>query len=755
MTVRRYSDMSCLGGSPQLGGTVPRWREESSSYATLRPVIPFLFLFPRSKDKLWEDGKDRGQNATPRKLLPSYRPCSPDYDQFADIEGRFYIDIATMINNAWKAQRKLTAGLMDQDYQPVPGRAIEFRRTGGSAYFKFVTSGGTEVDELTGSNAPITDERGLVEVTVRHPPREVPPSEENVSITASAGTDEDTIILRLVRNSESPNLDDVARKSSRNADRLYVYQPDPAQRTPEALWQPNQPQSGVMQLQEILNEVVSRNRRVPASGTDAWAFIRLDNVYSDATKKAVKLYLEHFATINTPANWPYNLSQIGLSNDLVEYLKTEYLFDPTIEPHRGWIVDRRILIGGPRNPTQNDDGQYWDLTPSAIDGLWELYEGVVERLKTEMVRMGELYVNENTFWLHRPIHQPYTQSPNRVWRIRQDNVTVRSQSNAASPPLQAPGPPEPDGTPTMQDVVLNSGEVYPLVGNGAAVNGFRPIVHTAGNGWVPNASGAEFRDDQSLERNSGLHGMNGVAYSFGCKCRPDEYAADLMSNPHALPADNSPRRRIADWAEYENEHKPGLNGTSQQNPNPPPAMITLPTDNTANWTGCDCSGFTQNCITESLFAGTDVRVVPNSMMRRLTRSASTGDGRVHQNAIGSGGFVGHSAFARPVSLPQHANQYDHSRHWIRRGDLIAGGGHIVWIEPEIPQFVLTPSGAIAMGEQSFLTYNERGDTQDYDDNFQARPFAQRRFTRKAVLQPFRWWGPAINQRDIGKPYIWH
>ncbi len=743
MTVRRYSDYSSRGDSPQLCGTVPRWRQEATSFATLRPVIPFLFLFPRSKDTLWEEGKDRGEDATPRTLLPSYRPSSPDYAQFADIEGRFYIDIATKINNVWKAQRKLTAGLMDQDYQPVPGRRIEFRRTGGSTHFKFVTSGGTEVDELTGADAPTTDERGLVEVTVRHPPREVPTADENVSITATAGTDEDTIILRLVRNSESTSLDDVARKTSRNADRLYVYQPDPAQRTPEALWQPNQPQTGVMQLQEILNEVVSRNRRVPATGTGAWAFIRLDSVYSDATKKAVKLYLQHFAAINTPANWPYNLSTIGLSNDLVEYLKTEYLFDPTIEAHKGWIVDRRILIGGPLNPTSTDTGSNWDITPANIDGLWELYEGVVERLKAEMVRMGELYVTENTFWLHRPLHQPYVQSPDRVWRIRQNNVTVRSQSNAASPPLQMPGPPAPDGTPTMQDVVVNSGELYPLVGVGTAVNGFRPITHTAGNGWVPNASGAEFRDDQANVQNHGfdqaIEGRTGgMAYSFGCKCRPDEYDADLMSNPHALPTDNLPRRRVAAWAEYEVQHKPGRRQTDVG-------------DDPPNWTGCDCSGFTQNCITESMFPNTTVRIVPNSLMARLRRVAS----RWYQNEIGAAGFVGNAAYARPIALPQSANQYDHSLHWIRRGDLITSATHIVWVEPLIPVFVLSPAGAIAPGEQVFLTYNERGDDDDYDNNFQPRPFAQRRFTRKAVLQPFRWWGANITGRDIGKPYIWH
>ncbi|MDX2132068.1 MAG: hypothetical protein SFY69_08450 [Planctomycetota bacterium] len=747
MAIPRFQDMSCHGGARQLDASIPRLRHEASDLvATVVPRIPWIALLPRSRDKVFVQGEDRGQDARAQTLLPNYHPASPDIPEFADIEGRFYIDIATRINNVWKAQRKLTAIVWDQDYQPVEGTRVEFRRTSGSTHFKFLAPDNTEVDELVGDNAPLTDARGLAEVTVRHPPREVPTADAEVKITISIGTDEDFIILRLVRNTESPALNDVARRTSATADRLFVYQPDATNRSPATPLPEGDDPEGVVQLQEILNEVVSRNRRVPAN---QWNYIPLNGQYADETRAAVKLYLQHFAPINTPANWPYNLSTIGLDAALVEYLKTEYLFDPTLDAHKGWIVDKRILVGPPRDATK-PTGNAWDLAPASIDGLWELYEGVVRRLQAEMVRLAEMYVTEPTFWLHRPVHQPYVQSAQRVWRIRQNGVAVLTQSNATSDPLRSPPGNAPDGTPLGQPVVLMDGELYPLVGNGAAVNGFRPIVHPAGNGWVPNASGAEFRDDQATPQNHGfdqaIEGrVGGMAYSFGCKCRPDEYRNDLFGNPHATIADNPPRRRIADWAEYEAEHKPGLRGVG----NP-----IAPEETTANWTGCDCSGFTQNCITEALFPGGGVRVVPNSLMRRLTRSSQAGNGRVHANAIGSGGFVGNAAYARPVPLPQSNNAYDHSRHWIRRGDLIAGGGHIVWIEPEVPVFRRN-GAAISMNEQEFLTYNERGDVGDFDANFQPRPFAQRRFTRKAILQPFRWWGPAINQRDIGKPYIWH
>lgn len=714
----RPQDMPCISGGLQLGGAVPRWREEVATHASLFPRLPFMFLLPRSKAKMFEDGRDRGVDAALRNLLPHYLPASEYYPGFANFEGYFYVDIATQIGGAWKAQRKLTAVVWDQSFQPVAGRLVSFKRAEGSTHFKFVASDGTEKDELKDGDAVQTDEAGMAEITVRHPAREVDQANAAVKIVATSEGDESFIILQIVRNSHAPALDDVGRKNLRTADRLYVYQPDAPNRTPLPPTAPlNQ---GVLDLQEMLNEVVSRNRRVPAAD---WRFVPLDGQYTEKTRDAVKLYLQHFTAITAGANWPYNLANIGLATELVDYLKTEYLFDPTHNDHKGKIVDRRVLIGETT----------WDIAPASIDGLWELYEGVVKRLQSEMVRVAELYVNESTFWLHRPLHSPYLQSNDWVFRVHQANTPVRTAPNNTAPMLT---------DPSGNAVTVGDGELFARLGTQGA---FTQIQHPSGNGWVATNSGSPFRDDQSIPRNSGLHGFNGVAYSFGAKCRPDEYRADLLSNPHAPPDDAAGNlRRIASWEEYANEHKPGLRGTGSP---------IAPEESTANWTGCDCSGFTQNCITEALFDGTTTRVVPANILARLTRSSATGNGRIHQGAIASGSFVGDAAVARPVPLPESGGAYDEKLHWIRKGDVIAGGGHIVWVSEDKPAIALSGT-AIAYTRQVFLTYNERGDTADYDANFNVVPAATARFTRKAINQPFRWWGAALNARNVGKPFIW-
>jgi hypothetical protein len=399
-------------------------------------------------------------------------------------------------------------------------------------------------------------------------------------------------------------------------------------------------------------------------------------------------------------------------------LKSEYNFVPDEDDHLGWVVDRQLLIG-----------DKYDPTPANIDGLLELKEAVVDQLKNEMVRIADLYVTESTFWLHRKTHKPYKAGTALVCRVKQTSVVrVEAKNNAAH--LQNNG----------SDVQVQKGELYPSPDGNAS---WIQITHSAGAGWIPasvcapRGSKLRFTDDQANTENAGTCGSNGVAYSWRCKLMPDEFARDLANNTLALPTEPSDatdmKRRIANWDEYEDKSKPGR---TEDDDNDAAADMT-------KFTGCDCSGFIQNCITHAnLTDGT--RAVPDAVLQILKYAAKS-----RWPGPGDNACISASHFPdKGRLLDPYPSGNDDKTHFMRKGDLISTTGHIVFVAEDRPAIT-------GPDHQTFLVYNEYGMFTYHDVTGQViTPTDQ--FVRKAQRMPFHWWGVSLTKGSvkIGKPYIW-
>lgn len=665
--------------------------EDVSNHLQLLPMV-VLELIPRSRELLLQPNVPFLPEATEhRQALPGYLAAAAPRQHLAVIESHFYIDLATAdTGGQYVARRRVTLKAVDLVGNPVSGIWVEWSRTQGSAELRFLNAAGEEREALEGQEVGTTDEHGLAEVTLQHPVAEVAEADRTLRIRAQVGYMEVELELLIVRNDAVTRMSDVRTQGP--AERLLVYQPVANARSPR--------NEAIVELQEMLNEVVSRHR-----GIQPFTFIPLDGVFGDETRDALRSYLTHFRTINGQGDYPYNLQNIGPSRELSDYLRTEYApFDPANVP--GSIVDRHLLIG------EQDD-----TAPAAIDGLAELYEGVVQRLKQEMVRVAESYVECDTFWLHRTQHQPYQAATAYVFRC-----TTATTLKAA---------------PTPQSVAVMVGTVPVTLAAGGAFdspstqNGWTQITHPSGNGWVPSTTGRRVRDDQGVARNAGTHGGAGVAYSFGCKDLPAAYTAQLESNTHAPPAAGAGNlRRIAAWEEYQTGHRVGRmaseDGWAGDN--------TIP-----GHTGCDCSGFTQNCITQALLPD-QRRVVPQELLQAIVVNQN----RVPLHAIGSGSFVGTAATAKARPIPHPDTEAERS--WVRQGDLIANAGHIVWFADERP--------AALTGQNTFEVFNEYGSYSYQLPNGVTAPIDTTRFLRKAIRMPFHYWRRTLGGLSLGKVYIW-
>ncbi|QRK05468.1 hypothetical protein JQX13_35630 [Archangium violaceum] len=702
--------------------------ETVSNYVQLAPAV-WLFLYPRSRDTVFQSGARQLQRLLPgystaaepqaatsdsaryfyvddttadesgrrllRDLLPGYSaadvapPTLPPEQCFAALENLFYIDIATAAaGGQFVARRRLTLLAFNHDGSPASGIRVEWSRERGSAALRFLDASGTAKEALTGNDAVTTDSHGMAEVTLQHPSTEVAEADRTLRILAQVSSLEVALELRIVRNERATQLNDLLAQEA--AEHLWVFQPVANSRTPR--------NEGIVELQEMLNEVVSRHRAI-----QPFNFIPLDGVFSERTRDVLRSYLTHFATIDGKGDYPYDLQEIGLSQELEDYLRKQYApFDP--DTAQGCVVDRHLLIGERR-----------DTAPAAIDGLAELYEGVVQRLKQEMVRVADSYINNNTFWLHRTTHLPYQAATTWCFRCTAQ-TTLKAQPTPQAPDLTLEGGP----------LTLTPGECFPspaLQGNWAQV------VHPAGTGWVRMNTGRRILDDQSLAQNAGTHGGAGVAYSFGCKDLPATYAARLRDNAHA-PAENGEgnRSRIASWDEYQQGHRVGRMS----------AEDGWAGDNQIPYhTGCDCSGFTQNCITESLLSN-NMRVVPQGLLSAIRVNTN----RVPLDTVGSGDFVGATAYARPIPHPGT----DDTLNWVRQGDIIANTGHIVWCAEERPN--------VLNNNNTFEVFNEYGSYTYQLPNGVTAPLDTQRFLRKALRMPFHYWRRTLQGLELGKAYIW-
>jgi hypothetical protein len=656
----------------------------SNEFVALVCELPITMdIVPRSKANVFE----AGNSGIYKDFFPDPAGPADPAKRIRDVERRFYVDLAIKgADNVFRAKRKLTAIVNTWDGKPAPNREITWT-VAHCTDLEFEVGGARSRQP----QAVKTDSNGLAEITVVH--RAAPPNSDmsptsRAIFTASTHGAEATIELVVTRNSDVESLDQITRPSEFN---LWVYEPDAANRSPS--------NKQMKDLQEAINEVVSRHRRVQNHG-----WVTLDGQFGDETRTALSKYLSTFTNVKGP-DYPYDLSKIGIDTRLADYIDAEYgPFSIKNAQNKGGVIDRRLLIGEVKS---NDTDK--------IDGLLELKEGVVDTLRSEMVRVANDYLNCNTFWLHRPIHNPYQQAADFVFRITAQ-VKVKT----------APNPQAQDLGPSTQ-----VGELFAVIPGQAAAGWVQINYPGVGAGWVRANSGQQFSNDQSIASNGGNLGGTGVAYSWGRKDLPARFSDKLNTNPRAPPADGGGNLlRIANWDEYQGGHKVGR--VSNQNIDPEDAV------DPPLWTGCDCSGFVQNCLTGAKFAAPDQRIIPDALTAAITINPNGWT----QHEIGTGGFVGANAHAREVPKTT-----DVEHHFVRQGDVIFNPGHIVFVAEPIPN----------TAGNDFLVFNEYGSFEYYDQNG-LKQQSPNEFLRKSLRMPFHYWGLAngLNTAtlQVGKPYIW-
>jgi hypothetical protein len=658
--------------------------------------------------------------------LPKWKPystlepphCSIDKKKrIKPYEYRLYVDLATQINNVWCARKKISVLCLQKKssnkYLPIVNTPVDITRKTGHNGLQFVLPNGSCVANLTGANRPLTNNQGIAEFTVSFPTQQLtasndPEIEAAVTVPLNSGSSNSsqpivsrkTIFLRLLRNTNIP-FDTIAdipgpqpAGSNSNAtvyapSHLWCFQPAAVETTAN---------EGIKKLQEIINEVVSRHRGVTAGATgDNFAFLELNGIYNENTKRMLGKYLQRFTNING-GNYPYNLTAIGPDPALLTTIKEDYApFDPTLEANRGWIVDRRMLVG-----------DTYDITPARIDGLLELYDGVVNVLKAQMRAFGQSYLDCNVFWLHRPIHGPYAAATDDVFVCKNNGVQLRTAGVQTASLVSVNNNP----------VTINSSEHF-LISQQAG--GWVKITHTNGQqGWINSNQGCIVKNDRGRfravgiqQRNHGVlgvlgtnfatqHTANGVAYTFGGKQTPAQWLASLRGNTYATPD------QVVHYNEYEVGYRFGE------------TMDELTSgDLTHKEAGCDCAGFVQNCIINSFFPGTTTRIVPTNI--------------VNTTWLHSSAFVGPTLVAREVPKPASTATF----HWVRGADIIFKKGHIVFAAEDEPN--------ILNNNISFLIMQECG-------GVNSNIFTV--FRRKSVRSPFSWWGSSIGSFTFGKVFIW-
>lgn len=777
-------------------------------HALWGPELRPLELFARKPENIFESG------VTLKKVLPDefqevHGGYSPDYKK---IEIHFYPDLGTT--------RTITAFVSKEDedqVMPEGGKKVYFRLAPGSAPRAKLKSNEAE-----------TDSNGFASVEVEHP-AETPPGLQTIFIQASLNEEFQgyaQVNLVVCRNQDvSEDLSQVL-----SGDTLLVCQNENHEKS-----------AGVKRVQELLNQVVARKR-----SAREFKWLAHDGVYADRGKSVVKELLTKFS-----GDFDYEKGQfdVKVNERVKEYVKSEYG-----DYEDGMLVDRSLLIG---------EKLWSDSDPvKEIDGLLDIYNGVVRRFFDEMIRVSETYTGCDTFWLHRPIHKRY--KAGKAFEVYpRENVSLRvgptgesdivknestggnetvkkgekykvidTQSSEvtrwhkvrAFPSLKSytwiheDNVEEEAGykklkftrTAVLQNgttsgrkakIDYNGNEIK--VGAGTEVKGtakkkrddgfwyalrldsrigwisaddsklingkkwasatkstkvyIEPSEESdtlkdyAGNeislsegekasylkkttppgepwyelerddgveGWVHSKKCRAITNDRPYAINAGTFGMPGEAYSFGCKDRPNEYNQLLKTN--SLKPDD-----IKCWLQYEDRHKPGKSNKD---------------DDTINWTGVDCSGFVQNCITDSLLWN-NRRIVPESRLKKIVRKPVGEEGGWAYSAtcVPARGFV----FQYARKIPYEAN--DPEKDWLDITDLITSPGHIVWVREESPETV--------RNNRDFEVVNAYGSYIRRN----AKPRLPRdKFLRKVVRMPFKYWGIYCggDKIKLGRVYFW-
>lgn len=684
-----------------------------------------LALVPRRKDRVFDGAvflDATTEAAIPperiRQRLPRWRRALAGgfpldgLRRIKGIEHRLHLDAATQVGDEWLAQRAVTVLCLHRrpggKYVPATGVAVTFTRVPAESALQFLAAGGGRSAQITVR----TDGAGLAEVRIVHPTAAVPADRRRVRIAADAtvallgpdgrSTSTQTVQVRteleleLVRNEAAARPQEVFDRpdDEKSADRIWLFQPA----------NPDPRSEGIRELQEALNEVVPRHRAVQVQ---ADGLVPRTGVYDEPTRVALDRFLQHFPGIHAGNDYPYELKDIGPDPDLLTYLQEEYApFDPTTAANRGKVVDRRLLIG-----------KVLDTTPARIDGLWELYEGVVKVLRDQVRAYAQSYLDCDLVWLHRPNQGPNAPAADRVFACRANGVVLRAAPQASSPAVQVGG----------AQVALSDGD-HTLVVAQAPQGGWLRV-RTAGGveGWVAEgpATGQAFRNDAGRYRtpdnagdqvrNLGNHGpagvgwgqdhyANGVAYTYGGKQTPEQWRQTLLTNPHAAPD------RIVHYDQYQHGHRFGSVGGEAN------AAAYLEA-------GCDCSGLIQNCVTYSLFPGTTTRIVPVGMV----------------SAVGPLTCIAAAAWVGGLQAPTRRiaiHPTDPDRHWVRGGDIVNNGGHVVMIAEDVPNMA---------SADTFTIMHEYGVFTSADLT---------RFRRKSIRSRFRLWGTNLNAFQFGKVHIW-
>ncbi len=334
-------------------------------HALWGPELRPLELFPRKPENIFESG------TTLKKLLPDefeevHNGYSPDLKK---IEIHFYPDLGTT--------RTITAfvsKLDDKQIVPEAGRKVYFRLAPGSPP-------GAKLK----SNEAESDEKGFASVEVEHP-AETPAGLRLIYIQASLNDEfqgyaqQNLLVCRNLDVSE-----DLSRLISGNT--LLVKQADNVEAS-----------DGFRRIQQLLNQVVARKK-----SAENFEWLKTDGKFGSICEKVVKEFIEKFAGA---FNYEQGKFNVKVDERVKEYIKSEYG-----DYKEGSVVDRSLLIGSKLWSEGDPVGE--------IDGLLDIYNGVVRRFFSEMMRMGDEYANCSTFWLHRPEDERYRRG--KILKVRIDS----------------------------------------------------------------------------------------------------------------------------------------------------------------------------------------------------------------------------------------------------------------------------------------------------------------------------------------------
>lgn len=611
-----------------------------------------LVLIPRKRTNLYAADN---RLKTWLKSYPAQCADSP----LRGLEYNFYPDL--------NAERTITAVLTEDPWSPhsdpVPARK--------NASIKFELVEGAAADfQLSSTSAATADGHAEIKLKVlKFHKEDTLGKHSHVKIRATVATYTAELDLTIHRNEDVG--EDLA--AVLNRDSLLVRQQKDYVTS-----------QGAETLQKLLNQVVARHK---AAANFKW--LTLDAQYGASAGDDVKEFLTHF---KGAFDYPKGHFNAHVDQDLIDYVKAEYG-----KYEDGCLVDRNLLIGKDKWA----EGQ----PHTQVDGLLDIYNGVILRFFAEMKRNVQWYTSSfTTFWLHRPSEDPYQKGDDvdDQFVVTPAALNVRKAAGSGEAILET----------VKQGATLRAeGEEKTLPGNQV----WRKVKTPAGTvGWCAGSRLQKVTNDRAKsDQNSGNYGVTGVAYSFGGKDRPDAFAARLNGNAVA-PKD------ISTWAQYDLASAP---------------KEGRPGDNTGPGNGCDCSGFTQNCLTESVFPD-NTRIVPATLVPRLEpRPAQDWP---WTTCIPAKDFVG--SYSR--GIPYHSNQ--EKKQWLDQADVIQSETHVVWVADRHPR-IKHPTN-----DREFEVYNEFG-----GDDWFSEPH-DNKFTRKAIRMKFKCWGIKLNQAriEMGRVYFW-